>query len=81
VLASVAADNQNTFLVDLARAEALTRGELALDGAWVQIEDLPLILDVLLNHAHVQTLDRVDVLASFVVDSAKNENLLSIERT
>lgn len=42
---------------------------------------MPLCLDVLANHGYVQVLNRVYVLTRFVVDSAKHENLFTLEGT
>ena len=46
-----------------------------------EVEDLPFGLDVLSNHRHVEVLNRVYVLARFVVDTTKHENLFTIEGT
>jgi hypothetical protein len=81
VLACVSTNNQDSFLINLARAQALSCGELALDGAWVQIKNLPFTLHVLLEHAHIETLNRIDVLASFIVNSTENEYLFTFEGT
>lgn len=75
----VPSDNDDSFVIDLARAEALSWRKLASSTSRSQLENFPVRNYILLEHANIESLDCVNIWSIVIVDSTEHKKRMIFE--